>query len=568
MFLFRSTALGILGGLSLACAAAVPRLSLDEKIGQLFIVRWQDPAYLASLKPGGIVLFSANVPTVDRAYAVTRRIRSMSQAWGATPFIAIDHEGGVVLRLRRGLTPFPDAAAVAATGDTYTAFLVGKYMGRELRSLGVTMNFAPVLDLGNARSFLQNRIWGDRGAFVGEMATSFIRGLSASRVLSVAKHFPGHGRSTQDSHFELPKLDVKEETLWSEDLEPFRQAVHEGIAGVMTAHVVIPSVDALPASISTRFVSDYLRRRIGFQGLVITDDLEMGGIGAFGRSEDVAVKALVAGTDMVLITGGRDEIDRVSRRIKRAVQSGELPEAALDEKIARIFATKARVGASGRLPASEVESDIDENPYWKSNLRRPEALQLADEISHRAVSWVTSDGPGTLRTLRSQERTVWTVFVPEGPTEKIWKLRRPNDHVIGVAKLLDAKALADLTAQLTARLAADGVVVAVTRPRTESGDDVFQVIRKAFSRRLMTGSSPSTAIWLHQGARPVDVRAVKPPPGPDVGLVSLHTSSVRGISAFLDLLNRPANPSTAEVRKLPPRMASSQTGSTYGSQLR
>ena len=225
----RSTGLGIsLSGflmrpvfsqdIQIPISEEIKNWTLDEKIGQLFLIGFRSFDQLEKVKPGGVVLFSWSLKDVEGAKELISKINSRNSELNKAPlFVATDHEGGRVVRLRKGLTNFPDALALGATEKKEIAFRVGKIMGLELSSLGFNMNLAPVLDLGNGKSFLENRIWGSDPVKVSEMTTGFIDGLHSSRILAVAKHFPGHGGTSVDSHFDLPVIEKSwEEYSWNQ----------------------------------------------------------------------------------------------------------------------------------------------------------------------------------------------------------------------------------------------------------------------------------------------------------------------------------------------------------------
>jgi beta-glucosidase-like glycosyl hydrolase len=515
--------------------------SLEEKIGQLLLVGFRSTEQVKRLKPGGVVLFSWNMKDVEEARRLTAELRQLAHEQFRAPlFVAIDHEGGQVLRLRKGLTDFPDAAALGATGRPDLAFSVGKAMGHELRAIGANVNLAPVLDIGNARSFLQNRIWGERGRPVGEMTTAFIRGLQSARVMAVAKHFPGHGRSVVDAHFKLPVLRESRETLWNEDLEPFRRAVAAGVDAVMTAHVAIPAVDSVPASLSKRFIDGVLRRDIGFDGLVLTDDLEMGGVSDWGNPGDVAVKALRAGSDMILIVWSETTQRKVMRRIQRAVAQGELAEADIDRKLRRILRAKHKYLMDG--------SAAEQNPFWRQNLRTAESMQLVRRIAREALSWLAGDYPKLMRSFGDAWEEPWKIWVPTRSAAMEWKRFRGRDEVHVLPATTQPLRLAQTEREFEATLTGSTKVVVVTGPRSEMNEAAFQMVRRHLSA-MQKGAYPGVvALWAHQGQTPV--RITKPGPAfLRTGLVALHSSASSGIRALASLLRQGAAARTSSATR-------------------
>lgn len=286
------------------------------------------------IQPSGLVFF-VEPQRCQQTQSLLSEIQKVHSTKEKAPlFLATDHEGGRVLRIKKGITQFPDAAAVGSLRDPETSFEVGRAMGLELSALGFNMNLAPVLDLGNARSFLANRVWGEDPSRVRDSTIPFVQGLHSSRVLGVAKHFRGHGGTSEDSHFSLPVIHKSEKDLWTQDLLPFQSAVEEGILAVMTAHVELPQIDRGPASLSSKFITEILKEKIGFNGLVITDDLEMGGVAKqLGfTAQDLALKALKAGSDLILIVWSQELQQKVVERMELALGNKEITQEWLDPK--------------------------------------------------------------------------------------------------------------------------------------------------------------------------------------------------------------------------------------------
>jgi beta-N-acetylhexosaminidase len=298
-------------------------------------------AFLAAYPVGGVILFRRNV----RSAAQLRRLAAALHATGAgvRPIVSIDHEGGRVHRLPRPFTHFPPAATVGARGGVRGAAAVGHAMGRELRAAGIDLDFAPVLDVWtNPR----NTVIGDR-AFatdprrVARLGLALARGLLAEGVIPCGKHFPGHGGTTGDSHFVLPRVPRSRRALVAIDLPPFVRAIAAHLPALMTAHVVYPALDRRPATLSRRIATDLLRRRLGFAGVLFSDDLEMHAIAGRTTPGGAAVTALAAGCDMVLVCqslpAARAAIDGVAAALAR----GRLDPRAIAASLARIHALRA-----------------------------------------------------------------------------------------------------------------------------------------------------------------------------------------------------------------------------------
>jgi beta-N-acetylhexosaminidase len=291
---------------------------------------------------GGAVLFSRNVGAPREVAELTAELKRRATA---PLLVAVDQEGGSVARLRAGFTPLPPLRALGDTGDPELARAVGRVVGAELRSVGIDWNFAPVLDVDTNpdNPVIGRRSLGRDPLRVAELGIAFARGLMDSGVAPCGKHFPGHGDTHQDSHHELPRLPHPLERLERVELVPFARAVAAGLPALMTAHIVFEAIDSeQPASLSPRVIGGLLRGRLGFGGVVVTDDLDMKAIADHFSIEDVAVRALQAGVDALLVCLTPPLAWRAIDAIVRAVQSGELSEAALTSATSRLDAFAAR----------------------------------------------------------------------------------------------------------------------------------------------------------------------------------------------------------------------------------
>ncbi len=283
-----------------------------------------DRARLAHPLVGGVILFSRNFTDCGQLDALTAQIRALR---APAPLIAVDHEGGRVQRFRAGFTAIPamrtlgemwdcDVAAAAAE-----AHRLGKILASELRAHGVDFSFAPVLDL----DFGGSGVIGDRALHTNpnaaaHLASSLRRGLSAGGCAAVGKHFPGHGFVKADSHVDLPVDDRPLAALLADDLIPFAVLAREGLEAVMPAHVVYPAVDALPAGYSRIWLQDILRGRLGFDGVIFSDDLDMAGAHAAGDLVARADAAIAAGCDIVLTCNDFPAADELLERWRPSPQ--------------------------------------------------------------------------------------------------------------------------------------------------------------------------------------------------------------------------------------------------------
>ena len=325
-------------------------MTLRDHIGQLFMLGFtgtsvsrQLEVYLSDLRPAGVILFSRNLENAAQMVDLTNRLQKLV---GPDPMlIAIDQEGGRVSRLPQGFTIFPPCEVFGRCNSYEMTYAAAAVTAAELRAVGINMNMAPVLDVNTNPD---NPIIGDR-AFsqdpeqVAALGLAIIRGLQDLRVVACGKHFPGHGDTSQDSHLELPGVSASCERLEAVELPPFARAVTHGVASLMTAHVVYPALDPHhPATLSRAILTDLLRRRFGFDGLVLTDDLEMRAIADHGGVEDAAVRALQAGADMLLICKEPAQQVAAMEAVLKAVEADEIDRAQIEMSLARIKRTKQR----------------------------------------------------------------------------------------------------------------------------------------------------------------------------------------------------------------------------------
>ena len=351
---------------------SIDHLTLEQKVGQLLIVDLfshgspilelsdEDAKRIADLAPGGVILYGANLDTVEQ----TRRISGALQSTAEIPlFIAIDHEGGIVNRLddsgRIAATTLPSAKTVGSRGDPEWARLLAGVMAGELNALGINMNFAPVADIAsNSESVIGSRSYGAEPSAVAEMVSMAVLGLQEHGVSSVLKHFPGHGAALGDTHTGLVYLPKTLADLSSFELIPFSAGIQAGVDAIMVAHIVVglPDERNPPATLSSRLLTGVLREKLGFEGVVITDSLTMK---AMAGVESPAVKALLAGADMILRPENPME---VKQEILAAVEEGVISAARIDESVRRILRIKLKRGTGAPpAPLPELRIGTEEN---------------------------------------------------------------------------------------------------------------------------------------------------------------------------------------------------------------
>ena len=313
---------------------------------------------------GGVILFARNYESPQQAY---RLVQSIHELRRPNLLVAVDQEGGRVQRFREGLTRLPPAAwygerfGHASVDARRAAQEAGWLMAAELRALGVDFSFAPVLDVERGVSqVIGDRSFGRAAEHVAELALAWARGAREAGMPSVGKHFPGHGAVAADSHHELPIDEREFDDIWFEDLAPFRRLVDNGLEGIMPAHVIYPRVDERPAGFSAIWLQRILRTRLGFQGVIFSDDLSMAAAVVAGGYTERARAALTAGCDMVLVCNNPEAAAEVLASLS------DYSDPVAQSRLVRLH------GKHGHGPAR-----LREDPRW-----------------HRAVALLADDTPG------------------------------------------------------------------------------------------------------------------------------------------------------------------------------
>jgi len=317
---------------------------------------------------GGVVLFTRNCPTADVVLSLTAEARRLDP----DILVMVDHEGGRVHRLPPPFTRFPPAAAVGRAGEPRLAAEVAAAMARELRAAGFDSGLAPVLDcrLDPANTVIGDRAFGSSPRDVAALGTAFVEATLPTGLVPVAKHFPGHGLTSVDSHHSLPDTAATLDDLERGELVPFRAVLAAGCPAVLVAHVRYRALDAeLPGSLSPAIVTDLLRGRLGFDGFVLSDDLEMGAVASTWGVADAARRFLAAGGDLALICRDQEARDRALATIEREIERGALDVAPAAR---RRRAIRRLIDAAGPRPDPSV-------------IGCPEHRALAEEVARRAA---------------------------------------------------------------------------------------------------------------------------------------------------------------------------------------
>lgn len=347
---------------------SIDGMSLEEKIGQMLIINYSSSKVdnklkemLNDVKPGGFILFRDNMSTYEETLKFIKDIKSSSDV---PMFISIDQEGGNVQRLLSlknvNVSNIPYMYDVGLLNDKFLAYDVGVVIGEELRVLGVNMDFAPVVDV---YTNLDNKVIGRRSfgsdpSLVAILGSNLAKGLESANVIPVFKHFPGHGDTSVDSHYALPVLNKSKNDLASVEFIPFIEAINNGASAIMVGHIAVSELSSnTPATMSSVIINDLLKGELGFKGLVISDALNMGALSNNYSEDEIYVKTILAGCDILLMP--KNPLSAINT-IKKAVLDGVIDEERINEsvrKILKIKNEKIKDTYNEYLPVSYFNSD-------------------------------------------------------------------------------------------------------------------------------------------------------------------------------------------------------------------
>jgi beta-N-acetylhexosaminidase len=390
----------------------------------------------------GLILYRRNFEDPEQLRTL---ITGLENALGRRLFVATDHEGGRIVMLGVGTTIFPDNLAVGTAGEETFAAKQGLFEARELRRLGVDLNLGPVLDV-LTETYSPNigiRSYGKDPAVVSRYGVARIRGMQRGGLASCPKHFPGKGHSPLDAHLRLPRIDSSWEEMEAVHLRPFREAIAAGVPCVMTSHPVYPKLDPanVPATFSRVIVEDYLRGRLGFRGVIVSDDLEMGAVAESCPIGEAAVRAAGAGHDLLLVCHTESAQRRSAEALVEAYRSGALSVRELESAADRV--RRLREARTARFEGGPPHPE-------------PEAAPLAMAIATRAVTVVRPGPPGFTRALNGRVAVVFPRFSELAP------------------RITIETALCDETAYVTRAFGAAGISPSVTPVGIEPSADEIE----------------------------------------------------------------------------------------------
>lgn len=325
------------------------KMTLDEKIAQMLVIYYTEDNYddtlqktIKEVKPGGFILMNDNITTYDKTLEL---VVNMQKDSDIPMIISIDQEGGNVQRLQnisdKEVAYIPSMYYVGKMNDSKLAYELGKIMAKQLRTIGVNLNFAPVVDINNNpnNEVIGKRSFGNKPSVVINMALGVKKGLEENKVNTCIKHFPGHGDTVVDSHYFLPIINKSYDELESLELIPYKNAIENNAKMIMVGHIALPKItgDETPASLSKVIITDILKTKLGYNGLVITDALNMGALTNNYTTKEIYIKAINAGVDLLLMpNGSRTAI----KEIKEGLNEGKITIKQIDDAVKKILIYK------------------------------------------------------------------------------------------------------------------------------------------------------------------------------------------------------------------------------------
>lgn len=329
----------------------IEKLSLEEKVGQLFMVGLEEKTNedIANLikenKISGVVLYKKNYHTYEEMLAYVNNIKELNSKNSIPIFISIDQEGGRVNRMPQEILNLKNATKLANTKDVEIVKESGRIIGEMLNKTGISMDYAPVLDIRKFKEkhAIGDRCYGENKEDVSKYGIEVMKEMQNQSVIPVIKHFPGHGLTKKDSHFRIPKITQKVEILEKEDMIPFEKAIKENAEAIMVGHLIIKDIDKkYPASLSEKVIQKYLIEKYNYKGLIITDDLKMMAIQLHYNMKKAVVKAIEAGNDIIMIGLPYKKVNKIIKFIVKEVKNGRIKEEKINESVEKIIAIKEK----------------------------------------------------------------------------------------------------------------------------------------------------------------------------------------------------------------------------------
>lgn len=329
----------------------IKELSLEEKIGQMLIMGLEDKgqkeidSIIRKLKIGGIIIYKKNYNNYEQMLDLINNIKEMNVENKIPITISVDQEGGRVNRMPPEILNLKSATKFANTKDIELVKNTGNIIGKMLNETGISMNYAPILDIRRfeEKHAIGDRCYGENKEDVEKYGIEVMKQLQQNNVISVIKHFPGHGLTKKDSHFRIPKIKEKIEQLQKEDIQPFEVAIKNGADAIMVGHLIIKDVDKkYPASLSKKVIQKYLIEKYNYNGLIITDDMKMMAIRLHYNMKRAVKRAILAGNDIVMIGLSYKKVDRIIKYIIGQIKKGKISEERINKSVEKILRIKEK----------------------------------------------------------------------------------------------------------------------------------------------------------------------------------------------------------------------------------
>lgn len=436
----------------------------DQRIGQLFMVAAysggenKNEAVIDKLisagKVGGLIFMQG---TAEEQVKLTNKYQRNSST---KLFIAMDGEWGLGMRLT-GVKDYPKQMSIGATNDSLLMYNMGVAIAKQCKRIGVHINFAPTVDINNnpLNPVINFRSFGGNRELVSKMGIAYMKGLQSNGIMACAKHFPGHGDVTVDSHEDLPIIDKSKEALTALELYPFQQLINAGVQGVMVGHLMVKSLDTkndVPATVSKTIVTEVLKNQMNFNGLIFTDALNMKGLTKSYDKGEADLKALIAGNDILLFS---EDVNLAIEKIKFAILSKELDKATIEKKVKKILSYKYDYGLHNFKSLDEKNATNDLNIHVDSFLK----------VTARASATLVRDGNGLINKTKKNKGSFYYVAInAKESTIQELKSLYGNTQVINITKGMTSAQIKTITDNIAKKSA---VVIGIHNLNRYPGKD-------------------------------------------------------------------------------------------------
>lgn len=352
----------------------INQMTIEQKIGQMVIVGVEGDTFDSNIGKmiedyhvGGFIFMGKSVKNTTQLLKLVNGIKTANSNNKIPLFLSLDQEGGSIDRMPKEFNRYPTNKAIGKINSENLSYNIGSAIAYEISSFGFNMDFAPVLDINSnpKNPVIGDRSFGTSSKLISSLGVETMMGIQEGKVIPVVKHFPGHGDTSVDSHIGLPRVNKDLEQLNSFELIPFKEAIKNNVDGIMIAHILLPKIDSkYPASLSKVVINDILREKLGFKGVVITDDMTMGAIAKNYSIGDAVIKSVDAGSDIILIAHDYNKGTEAITAIINAVKSGNIKMGRIDESVYRILQLKEKYNLEdktiGSVNVNEINSKIDE----------------------------------------------------------------------------------------------------------------------------------------------------------------------------------------------------------------